>query len=243
VYVGPPVDATDYLRTLEADANLLADAARKGMDVGVPSCPDWTVADLVDHIARVHRWATQIVRDQLSERVAYPEPPPGVDILDWYCEGVSALLETLRSADPDAPAWNFTGGPHAAAFWQRRQALETAVHRWDAQRAHDVAEPIDPALAADGVDEMLGLFLPGLVASGRTPAPTGSLHVHLTDQPGEWSLRVVDGGVVVERDHAKADVAIRGGAHDVFLFVWGRRTGAVEVFGDDALLSTWQLGF
>src|SRR5205823_4863044 len=128
-----PVDATDYLRTLDADAHALADAARKGIDAPVPSCPDWKVADLVDHIARVHRWATQIVRDQVAERVAYPEPPSGVDILGWYSEGVGGLLDTLRSADPNSPAWNFTGGPQVAAFWQRRQALETAVHRWDAQ--------------------------------------------------------------------------------------------------------------
>ena len=243
MYVGPLVDATDYLRTLDADAHALADAARKGMDAAVPSCPDWKVADLVDHMARVHRWATQIVRDQLTEGVAFPEPPPGVDILDWYSDGVRGLLDTLGSVAPDAPAWNFTGGPPVAAFWHRRQALETAVHRWDAQRAHEVTEPIDAALAADGVDEMLGVFVPGFVASGRRTAPAGSVHVHLTDQPGEWSLRVVDGAVLVERDHTKADVAIRGEAHDVFLFVWGRRAGDVEVLGDDALLSTWQLGF
>ena len=243
MYVGPPVDATDYLRTLEADANALADAAAKGMDAAVPSCPDWTVADLVDHVARVHRWATKIVRDQVGEGVPFPEPPPDVDILDWYSEGVGGLLDTLRSAAPDAPAWNFTDGPPVASFWHRRQALETAVHRWDAQRAHGAPGPIDAALAADGVDEMLGVVVPGLVASGRAAAPTGSLHVHLTDRPGEWSLRVADAAVVVERDHAKADVAVRGAADDVFLFVWGRKAGDVEVLGDDSLLATWQLGF
>ena len=106
-----------------------------------------------------------------------------------------------------------------------------------------LSKKLNEGLSPKYVREMLGVFVPGLVASGRTTAPTGSLHVHLTDQPGEWSLRVADGAVVVERDHAKADIAIRGGAHDVFLFVWGRRAGDVEVVGDDALLSTWQLGF
>jgi len=237
------VDAVDYLRNLEADAHALAGAAGRGLDVPVPSCPDWKVADLVGHIGSVHRWAAGIVRDQATERRSFPEPPPESELLDWYEEGARQLLDTLRATPPDAPAWNFARAPRVAAFWQRRQPLETAIHRWDAQNAHGIAEPIDAALAADGIDEMVALFFPAMVASGRKPAPSGSLHIHLTDRPGEWSLRVEDDGVVVRREHSKDDVAVRGPAHEVFLYVWGRQTGNVEILGDEGLLGAWELGF
>ena len=79
-------------------------------------------------------------------------------------------------------------GPTTAAFWFRRQAHETAVHRWDAQRAATPSsvDPIDATLAADGVDEWLEVFVPRFLA--RTGVPDdlvgATLHLHCTDEGG-----------------------------------------------------------
>jgi hypothetical protein len=48
--------------TESADA-LLADAAEADLTDPVPTCPGWTVADLLRHHGGVCRWATAIVRD------------------------------------------------------------------------------------------------------------------------------------------------------------------------------------
>ena len=97
------------------------------------------------------------------------------------------------------------------------------------------------ALAADGIDEWLHLFLP------RRPLPEGqapwTLHLHGTDDPapaagGEWLVRFGRDGAVITQEHAKGDVAVRGPVSDLLLLLWNRlpRPQAAEVstFGDPA---------
>jgi uncharacterized protein (TIGR03083 family) len=125
-------------------------------------------------------------------------------------------------------------------FWVRRRAHETTEHRVDAESAAGNVAAIDPAFASDGIDEYLMMFAPrfgaGLGELG------GSLHLHCTDVEGEWLIVPGPDGIVVTREHAKGDVAARGRAEDLLLLLWGRRgpsdaTPAVEVFGDEALLT------
>ena len=47
----------DALRT-QGELMALAAGAGAGPDDPVPSCPEWTVRDLVRHLGGVHRWAT-----------------------------------------------------------------------------------------------------------------------------------------------------------------------------------------
>jgi predicted lipid carrier protein YhbT len=67
------------------------------------------------------------------------------------------------------------------------------------------------------------------------------LHFHSTDGDGEWLARLGAEGLVVTREHAKGDVAVRGVASDLLLFLYGRvGTERLEVFGDAALLARWR---
>jgi predicted lipid carrier protein YhbT len=48
-------------------------------------------------------------------------------------------------------------------------------------------------------------------------------------------------GLVVTREHAKGDVAARGTASDLLLFLYGRiDADGLDVFGDAALLARWR---
>ena len=58
---------------------------------------------------------------------------------------MEAVEDTLRTADPAVRCWTFLPAPSPLAFWARRQAHETAIHRADAQLA---AGPVTP-FAAD----------------------------------------------------------------------------------------------
>lgn len=227
-----------YLEELKADSAALAAAARLGVSVPVPSCPDWDVAALVDHVGRIHRWVASMVATHASER----PPRSAGDPLPPFEEVSAELVEVLSAADDDEPVWNWSvNKPHTAAFWKRRMAHETAVHRWDAQLAHGRPEPIDAALAKDGIDEVLDMVLPTEM-SLRTEPPSlgGSLHLHTTDVAGEWVVRVEDGKVDVAYEHGKGDAAVRGTAEDVLLFVWGRkRPEELETFGDAAVVANW----
>jgi uncharacterized protein (TIGR03083 family) len=116
-------------------------------------------------------------------------------------------------------------------------AFETLVHRWDAETAAGVPAAFPAALAADGLDEHLG-NLPFFRDAARGDGET--LHVHCTDAEGEWLLTRTPEGLTVTNEHAKADVALRGPAADLFLVLLGRQpTETVEVLGAENL-EPWQ---
>jgi uncharacterized protein (TIGR03083 family) len=234
-----------YLQQLERDSDALADAAAAaGPDAPVPSCPDWNVEDLLRHCASGDRWARTIVETGSREHAATelpPDAPTGPGLVGYFREGARALHDTLAAADPAASVWTFSPADRTARFWYRRRAQETGIHRVDAELAMGGApSPVDPALAVDGIDEFLTVFLPRL-AGGVTALNDATVHVHCTDTHGEWLIARDGDDLVVTREHAKGDVAARGSASDLLLFLWGRGPAdRLEMFGDAAALDRFR---
>ena len=242
------MEISQYLDAVRANAALMVDAARRaGAGAPVPTCPEWTVADLAGHQGRVFRWMSAMVETQSPEYIhpkTLGEPAAGEDAIAWLAAGAEQAVDVLGRADPDSPVWNwFDRGPGPARFWHRRMAHEVAVHRADAEAAAGQAEPtsVQPAeLASDGIDEYLQ-FLPMRAGDDFPAELAGSWHFHTTDVPGEWVVVFGDGGVTVTREHAKSDVAVRGAASDLEYFLYNRRgDGGLEVFGDPARLAAWR---
>jgi len=239
------METSDWLDAVRTNSALLARAARTaGPGAPVPTCPDWAVADLLFHISGVHRWVTEIVETKAQERLSrsgLPKAGEGDDPVDWFEAGAAGLAGALEAIDPETPIWTFTSpAPAPARFWLRRMAHETAIHRVDAESAAGSPGPVAPGpLAADGIDELLEIQA---VKSGWDESMAdlrGSYHFHTTDVPGEWVVEFGD-GVAVRREHAKADVAVRGAASDLELFLYNRRgADGLEVFGDATLVATW----
>jgi uncharacterized protein (TIGR03083 family) len=204
------------------------------------------VTDLLGHMVNGDEWARTIVergKQGDTDRVVPGTRGDGLDgdaLVAAFRSGAQALLETLRSVDPATSVWTFSSTNRTAAFWQRRRTHETTVHRYDAETAAGTPTPIDVALAVDGIDEFLTVFLPRLT-DNFGDVGDGTVHLHCTDVDGEWLVARHDGEVVVTAEHAKGDVAARGGASDLLLFLWGRvPADALEVFGDAALLDRFR---
>ncbi|MFO1537507.1 MAG: maleylpyruvate isomerase family mycothiol-dependent enzyme [Actinomycetota bacterium] len=232
------MEPSQHLAAVRSDGARLLDAARAaGWSAPVPSCPGWTVADLLGHVGQVQRWqADLIARRVQAPEFAVPEAPTDPAVLvDWVAEATADLLAVLDATDPDVTLWTFTG-PGPAAFWFRRQAHETALHRVDAELAAGIAPEVDAELARDGIDEFLDLVVGGLQRD-RVAGAGETIHLHRTDGAGEWLVRRDPDGARVTREHAKGDVAARGSASDLLLAVRGR-TGPdrLEVFGDAVVL-------
>lgn len=232
------MDPATHIAHLRTDSAALLTAFHADPGAAVPTCPGWTRTDLLAHVAGVHAW----VRKQLSlgpgERVRFSEvegPPEGGALPGWYEAGAANLVELLSTMDLDA-TWPTWAGPQPGTFFSRRMAQELAIHRRDADPA-----ALDPALAVDGIDELLELFVPQLPAE-RFAATAGSIHLHATDIEGEWLVRFTPDGVRYEHGHAKGDVALRGSAGDLLLWSWNRADvdGRFEVFGDSTLLDFWR---
>ena len=249
------VEPRAHLDTLAHGIDALLTAARGSFERPVPTCPDWSVADLVVHIGGVWGWAARIVAS--GKRAERPDPPhdrTDAPLLAWARGEAELLLDTLGAADPDADCWTF-GPPSTARFWFRRQALETVLHTWDA--VHAIGEPeaidpaiapaidpaIDPAIAADGVDEHLSVILPRALRRNPGRWSGQTVHLHRTDGEGEWVVRLGPGGkVVTERAHLKADLALRGSAEALWLWATNRMpldALGIEQFGDAGVAAIW----
>ena len=241
-----------YCAGAEAEVALMASTVSGAdLSVTVPTCPGWTIGRLVAHIGAVHRWATQIVATRATAPVDRRDldirfPDEGSGWATWLAAGAAPLVAALRSAGPDAPVWTWRPAGRSG-WWARRMLHETTVHRADAETALGAVPAVDPAVAADGIDE----FLANLPFARRPREHLGSLpageslHLHATDSDGEWLIRFPgpDGGIEWSRGHAKASAAVRGPVSVLLLFTYGRVPGSdprLTVFGEQSLLDAWQ---
>src|SRR5262249_25762839 len=146
------------------------------------------------------------------------------------------LVEVLAAADPGERVWNWSSiWPDTAAFWPRRMAHETAVHRYDAEGAAGATHPVETALAAAGVDEFLAVHFVEEAAE-LTGAGEGVL-LRTTDSPGAWTVVAGPERATIEPG-ADGDAAatIEGGASDLVLVLWRRLPpDAVAISGDRVL--------
>ena len=258
------METADYINALERDGALLADAAEAaGLDAAVPPCPAWQIRDLLRHQAYVHAWAARHVRDELpkvlagsSEEEILGGGPDDAELIAAYRRGHAGLVAVLRAADPAVDCATFMPAPSPLAFWARRQAHETAIHRYDAQSAMPGGPPepsaaFSPGFAADGIDELIMGFAARRHYRLRGDG-SAALTIRPADAAGQWQVRLADGATTVSRGAADApaeeDVAgggcvLDGPAACLYAFLWNRRPpGAparVTVTGDPAVLALW----
>lgn len=233
-----------YVDHLMADVERIAGVVAGGaLDAPVAACPGWDVRELAIHVGMVHRWA-----DHCAANAEPPadfdafRPHPTTDLAEWLREGAGLLAVTLLGIDPDASTWHPFRVDKVGRVWPRRQAQETSIHRWDAERAAGIESTIDSALASDGIDEYFELVVPGQMRRRTFQMPTGSLHLHCTDIDGEWFVWNDESGYNLERTHRKGDAALRGPAAALVLQVWGREHhGPDETsrVGDPEILDSW----
>ena len=238
------VEPARYLQVLSERADALLDASAGAMGTEVPTCPGWTIADLVVHVGLVWGWAADTVTTrERAERGSPPEDRSEPELRAWAKEQAARLCDALGAADPEASCWTF-GLPRTTRFWFRRQALETTLHAWDAEAAVGTPAPIEPDIAADGVDEHLTVILPRSVSREPGSWSGETVHLHRTDGDGEWVVRLGPGGqTTAERTHAKADLALRGPAEALWLWSANRASAeelGIERFGDETIAERWR---
>lgn len=226
-----------------------------GLSTSVPSCPGWTMLDLVGHLAAMYRSVRSHVSRGVTSRPesagATPpeELPTGAAAIQWWADEFQELLTLLDGLEPQMPAWNWAPQSKQVAFWQRRMAHETAIHRWDAQTAVGRTEPIETKLALDGVSEVLDTWLP----AGRRRGPqdrSGVVQLTATDVGHEWFIRLRGQGVALldtdtwlDHDDHHARALARGTASDLNLALFGRIPfDVLDVSGDVSLLDALRTG-
>ena len=223
----------DFLEHVRAESARLGEVARIGLAAAVPSCPGWTVDDVVRHVATVYVHKVEVLK---LGALPAPWPPDfsGLTSLEWYDDARAAIVDALAAAGTGTPTWTFSPRDPTSAFWHRRMAHETVVHRIDVEQAHDAVSPIDPELALDGIDEILYPTLGGpWWEEGDTAYPIDAT-VRLTAAGRSWTVQA-DATSVDVRQGADADAAaeVTGDPAQVYLWLWGRAgEDTIEVVGD-----------
>jgi uncharacterized protein (TIGR03083 family) len=211
----------------------------------VPSCPDWTVLDLTEHLGTVHRWATKLVKQRSTGRIPRSGLTDDADVFDvrWLRQGGRALVEALRSADPDDEMWAWGTDQHVR-FWSRRQLHETFVHRLDLELASGAASYVDLAVASDAIDEFLANMKADRDISPRARDGRDAelFRIRSTAPAGYWSVRLSGDGYDFVDSVEEPDAELSGPSDEVLMVVLRRRALAgsgVTVSGDSSLAEYW----
>jgi uncharacterized protein (TIGR03083 family) len=221
-----------------------------GLEQRVPTCPEWTLFELVRHLGHVHRfWAAAVNAGPADAAPA--EPASEFDeaeaafvdlkaLLAWSAESTELLLDALREAGPERGCWTWWGQsqtPQIAGAVARHQVQEAMVHAYDAQitLGADRVEPFPEEAARDGVDEFLTTC-----CEGEDPWPHGITVLDFRITGGDsWRLSLgADGVRATRRPSAPADAhaafaSARGTAAELVLALYGRvPLDSLELEGD-----------
>ena len=245
------MEISEHITAVGREADLLARAAEQGgLDADVPSCPGWDMRELLRHLGMIHLWAAGHVAERREASFneladleeAWPDLavfwPEDEQLVGWYLETNANLVSVLESAASDVDAWTFLPAPSPLAMWARRQAHETAIHRFDAENAAGIATVFAPGFASDGIDEMVAAFAPRKDEFPVTD--TKAMLVHAVDVDDRWHITLAPDGITTERGDGPADVTLAGDASDLYLAMWNRNGDEqVTISGDRDVVDLW----
>jgi uncharacterized protein (TIGR03083 family) len=225
-----------YVEHLRSDAARIHAVAGRDLNAPVPACPGWTVHDAVEHVAVVYRHKIACIREKVFPS---PWPPERGDVptLDYLQQATDDLLAELTSRDPLEYADTWWWDERTVGFWGRRMAHESAIHRVDVELALDDITTIDEALAIDGVDEVLRIFLAGDWSD--EPAADRTAAIVRVESGGRVWRVVMEKSAVVANVYLDrwpelpVDATVSGDPLQMYLWLWGRGLrDKIEVDGD-----------
>ncbi|AEV85161.1 hypothetical protein ACWT_4139 [Actinoplanes sp. SE50] len=232
-----------YLSALESETTRLITAIR-GRAAGepIPTCPDWTLRDLVTHVGTGHRTATGVIRSPSPTPPAYaviPAPDDPDDWPGWLSSGAADLIAAVRDVGFDTTVWAWVPKYPIAGFWARRMLHDLIIHRFDVAPGGD----LDQDLAVDGVSDILLCCatlsarpqprMAGLRGAGET--------LRFSDGRHTWHATLTPTGAAwtdTPDVTVPAAVTLRAPAKELLLTLNRRREPGPST-GDRALLRRW----
>lgn len=246
-----------HLDGIRLDSGRLASCIEGGdLDASVAGCPGWDLRKLGVHTGFIHRWATRAVQtgappqrgDVRTPRVDADSEELGA----WIRLGAGVLVDVLANTPTDHDTWHPFPAEQKAHVWWRRQAMETMIHRWDAEMTVDGSSDLDTAVAVDGLAEYFEMLLPGTLTREQRSSPGSTLIVRCADAPtdrnSEWTMRGElgeyrmtagpgDGGLETE---APGRATLEGRTDTLLLTLMGRSDAdGLTVGGDRSVVDEW----
>ena len=229
----------DYLGAWNTDLDRIASVVHNNGHLRVPTCPEWTVLELVEHLAGVYQhkiWVLELGKmpppswsdEALVER---RKNDPVVELRHW----AQALQTELLARNDSDEASTFMRSDRTVGFWWRRMALETAVHRTDAELASGQRTDVSPELARDGIDELLWFA----TAPWQQGSKQGWSHQRVVVDAGDlaWTAVLDPEGMVTSVGDDGSSTRVSGSPDSLLQWSAGRRVEDVERSGDQEAIA------
>ena len=239
----PPPTFDERLEAIEQEAGRLAEVALSRLLAPVPSCPEWRVRDLLDHMSEVLGfWTAQVAAADPDERHEFDqgEDLEGEELVDDLLGRARDLTGALRDAGSSMPCWNWSGRDLDTGWVARRMSLETAVHRYDGELSGGETTEVAVPLSVDGLDERIYVHLASDVPDAPDAALGGSLCLACSDTDAAFVVEVAHGRLQVRNTAGPASAFVRAPASELFLFSWNRvPLDNLSVTGDRDVAGAW----
>ncbi|HEY2297019.1 MAG TPA: maleylpyruvate isomerase family mycothiol-dependent enzyme [Jatrophihabitans sp.] len=247
--------APDFLAHLRAESERFARVlVATDPAATVPTCPEWTAADLLWHLGEVQLFWGAIVEQRLSDpdqaENVQPDRPSDYDaLLAFFLASSSFLTDALAGTSDDTAVWTWFPSDQTAGFVRRRQAHEALIHRLDAEVTAGTVTDIDPDLATDGVKEVLDWmysFVPewATLSDARQVGRVATIDTDASwlVRVGAWSGTSPNSGksysnerVLTVVESGEPSFEVTGAARDMDAWLWNRPTWSeVRLEGDTA---------
>ena len=187
--------SNDALTVIREESDRLATIlAATDPDRQVPTCADWTAADLLWHLTQVHEfWGGILATGALPEAqpgavvehiAAPPEDPPQLRVRGPAATDL--LLGQLARRTDDEPAWFWFAADRSVGIIRRMQTHEATIHRVDAELTAALpVTRIAPTVALAGLQHMIEVMWPAQldrIPDWAKTTPVARAHLAADDQ-------------------------------------------------------------
>ena len=205
----------------------------------VPSCPDWTLADLVEHVGATQQWVAALTEGRITDpQAAFAltwEKAPALPAAstDWLQGSADRAAAAFAGASSGTDLFDPSGDNDGLTFWRRRLFGEISVHRIDAAltlgRPYQLSAPLAGAAIDDWLDTISSpgwaANVPGFADAMRGEGQTIAWVAEDVDRA--WVLRRGDAPLTMTRERratvVETDVMVQGPAVDLLHVVSRRR--------------------
>jgi uncharacterized protein (TIGR03083 family) len=245
---------------VEHTRRLAEAAAAAGPDAAVPTTPEWTITDLVEHVGQTQHWTAEIIERRITDPTQLPTeyaalPTDPRQWQAWLSESAQRVASACSDDALDAPVFNAAGDERPGTrFWMSNVLNETVIHSFDAANAADRPADIDADIAAALISHHLAMLTSPTWEMQRPESAhairgTGQtlqwLANDTVDHAGAWFVVRRPDGATWQPGAQQADVTVTGPARSLLLTLTrrlpltDREATNISVDGDTDLARHW----
>ncbi|MEU0093118.1 maleylpyruvate isomerase family mycothiol-dependent enzyme [Kribbella sp. NPDC006257] len=183
---------------VEYTRRLAESAATAGPEAAVPTTPEWTVTNLVEHLGQTQHWVAELIERRITDPTQLPTelavlPADPGEWHAWLAESAQRVAAACSDEALDAPVFNAAGDERSGAqFWLSSMLNEAVVHGFDAANAAGTANATGSANEAGTASGTGTAYGTGRVAAAEVDADIAaaliSNHLSMLTSP-TWEMQ------------------------------------------------------